>query len=157
PDQQKEHAMSFKSAIGVVGVCGVVAGMAGSAAAQPAKDATNLSVGIVVHEGVELLDFAGPGEVFGGTDYRVFTVGPTHAPIHTQGGPVTVTPEFSIADVPRVDILVIPGGNTPVLLNDPAMMEWIKKTATGSKITMSVCTGAFTLAKAGLLDGLKAT
>lgn len=144
-------------------VCiGLVSGLAlvfaTEAGAQlPGRKEGNLNVGIVVHEGVELLDFAGPGEVFGHTDYRVFTVAPNREAVHTNGGPCTVMPDYSISDAPHIDILVVPGGNTTVLLNDEAMMAWIKKTATESKLTMSVCTGAFTLAKSGLLDGKKAT
>lgn len=117
------------------------------------------NVAIVVHEGVELLDFAGPAEVFsmaGDDAFRVYTVAPTAGPVKSHSE-VTVNPEFTIEDCPRPDILVIPGGDTPVLTKDPRMMAWIKSAAGESEVTMTVCTGAFTLAENGLLDGLTAT
>jgi putative intracellular protease/amidase len=116
-------------------------------------------VAILVHDGVELLDFAGPGEVFaaaGNGAFDVFTVGPTHATVTSQGF-VKITPDFAIDDSPRPDIIVIPGGRTRVLYDDPKVMAWIKARAATAELTMSVCNGAITLAKTGLLDGQKAT
>jgi transcriptional regulator GlxA family with amidase domain len=122
-------------------------------------------VAILVHEGVELLDFAGPAEVFssatvsGRRAFQVFTVAPSRTgtgQVRTQNA-VTVVPDYSIADCPAPDILVIPGGNTLVLLDDPATMSWIGERARSCEITLTVCTGAFTLARLGLLDGQSAT
>jgi putative intracellular protease/amidase len=124
-----------------------------------ARGAESRNVAILVHQGVELLDFAGPGEVFtaaGSGAFNVFTVGPTLDPIFSQGF-VKITPEYSIDTSPRPDIIVIPGGSTAVLYNDPKVMAWIKDRARTAELTMSVCNGAITLAKTGLLDGLKAT
>ncbi|HEY1584680.1 MAG TPA: DJ-1/PfpI family protein [Polyangia bacterium] len=118
------------------------------------------NVAIIVHEGVELLDFAGPGEVFSsagnGAAFRVFTVGPTLAAVVSQGF-VRITPDYSIANSPKPDILVIPGGRTTMLYNDPKMMAWLRDRVGAAEVTMSVCTGAIALARAGLLDGLHAT
>lgn len=117
------------------------------------------NVAILVHQGVELLDFAGPGEVFasaGQGAFRVFTVGPTKETIVSQGF-VKITPDYSIEDSPKPAIIVIPGGRTAVLFNNPRVINWIKSNSAGSEVTMSVCNGAITLAKTGLLDGLKAT
>jgi transcriptional regulator GlxA family with amidase domain len=129
-----------------------------SKADEQTKDRRN--VAIVVHDGVELLDLAGPGEVFsaanGGRAFRVFTVSETDKPIKSQRF-LTVTPEFTIANCPKPDIIVIPGGATGVLLRSPAVMKWIRERAPETEVMFSVCTGAFVLADAGLLDGLEAT
>jgi transcriptional regulator GlxA family with amidase domain len=116
------------------------------------------TVAVLLFEGVELLDFAGPAEVFivadHGKAFRVITVAESAKPLKTMGG-VTVTPDFSYADAPRADIVVIPGGNTKAVGKDGR--EWLKKAARDAEIVMSVCFGAFLLADAGMLDGIEAT
>lgn len=120
------------------------------------------NVAIMIWNGVELLDFAGPGEVFaaaraaGGPGYNVFTVGITKDPILSQGF-VRVTPQYSIDDSPPPDILVLPGGGVNAPMNDAKAMEWIRRVSNEADIVMSVCTGAFIVAKLGLLNGLEAT
>lgn len=118
------------------------------------------TVAVMVFDGVELLDFAGPGEVFAAADhgraFEVFTVGPSKEPVTSQGF-VRVTPAHSVADAPRPDVLVIPGGDVRSLLSSPETMAWIEKVAEEAEVVMSVCNGAFVLARAGLLDGLEAT
>src|SRR5688572_12366823 len=151
----KEGPMSSKSKlrcfVGVLSACVVaISGAAGEPERRPELGeepgaAAKVNVGVVIHEGVELLDFAGPGEVFKQAGFRVFTVAPGREPI-TSMDFVKIVPEFAITDAPRIDILVIPGGNTNVLLNDSAVIEWIKKTSPETKLTLTVCTGAFALA-----------
>ena len=117
------------------------------------------NVAIVLYQDVELLDFAGPGEVFatsGHNAFNVFTVGPSLEPIVSQGF-VKIAPDYSIDNSPKPDIIVIPGGRSSMLYENPKMMTWIKERSRTAELTMSVCTGAIALAKAGLLDGLKAT
>jgi transcriptional regulator GlxA family with amidase domain len=132
---------------------GLVFLLGGSAAsAGPPRN-----VAIVIHDGVELLDFAGPGEVFASTGaFRVYTVAPTRDPVVSQGF-VRIVPDYSLDDCPKPDIVVVPGGTTEVLLGNPRFMAWLKKMAAEDSLTMSVCSGALALARAGLLDGLRAT
>lgn len=128
----------------------------------PDKKDHRKNVAILVYEGVELLDFAGPGEVFsvvrngGGDEYRVYTVAETKNPIVSQGF-LTIVPEFSLSEAPQPYILIIPGGRATMLLKSEAVIAWIKQVAARAKVTTSVCNGALALARAGLLDGLEAT
>src|ERR1051325_8673935 len=115
---------------------------------RPAHQPRN--VAILVHEQVELLDFAGPAEVFanasleGRRAFRVYTVAPAAGPTKTQQS-VTVLPQYTIENCPAPDILIIPGGNTTRLTENAAVMKWIRDITQKTEITMTVCTGAFTL------------
>lgn len=124
-----------------------------------ARAAEPRNVAILVYPGVELLDFAGPGEVFsaaGNGAFNVFTVGPSADPVVSQGF-VKIVPDYSIDNSPKIDIIVIPGGHAASVYENPKMMAWLKERARTAELTMSVCNGAIALAKTGLLDGLKAT
>jgi putative intracellular protease/amidase len=134
-------------------------------AGEPARPYTR-NVAIVLYEGVELLDFAGPGEVFqaagGFASYRdqpgfkVYTVAMTPKPVTSQRF-LKVTPDYSLDDAPRPDIIVIPGGNSTNLIQDEKFMAWAAKATHDAELTLTVCTGAFVPAKLGLLDGATAT
>ena len=115
-----------------------------------------VSVCFYVQDGIDLLDFAGPMEVFSTAGFKVFTVSKTKNNIHTQNS-LSVTPEYSLQDAPAADILVISGGNISPTLNDPEVIKWIQARQKTSQYTLSVCTGAFILGKANILDGLSAT
>lgn len=122
-----------------------------------AATATELNVAIFIHEGVELLDFAGPGEVFASAPgFNVYTVAATQGDIVSQGF-VKITPEFSIMNCPKPDIIVLPGGATNIPMQNQEVIAWIAKSVPETVITMSVCTGAGLLSKAGLLDGKTVT
>jgi putative intracellular protease/amidase/YHS domain-containing protein len=118
------------------------------------------NVALFVFDGMELLDFAGPAEVFTGAGrgraFQVYTVAATREPITSQGL-VTMTPRYTFADCPRPDILVVPGGNVRTAAKDKRVLDWLRQASPKSEVTLSVCTGAFVLANAGLLDGKEAT
>jgi putative intracellular protease/amidase/YHS domain-containing protein len=118
------------------------------------------NVAILIFDGMELLDFAGPAEVFTGTGrgptFKVYTVGVTREPITSQRL-VTMTPQHTLADCPRPDIIVVPGGDTRAVAKDQRVLEWLKESTKQAEIVLSVCTGAFVLANAGMLDGKEAT
>lgn len=133
---------------------------------------TKWKVGILVFDGVEILDFAGPFEVFSrirtvpgiesrrsddSAPFHVFTVAKHEGPVTATGG-LKVTPDHSFQDGPPIDILVVPGGfGTRPLLEDEETIEWIRNVAGSARQTTSVCTGALLLARAGLLEGRRAT
>lgn len=133
----------------------------------PPKHGT-IKVAFVMSEGATMIDFAGPWEVFDnvmldgyGDDmdasmpFELYTVGPSTAPIHTSGSHhpgMIVTPDYSFADAPTPDIVVIGAQR-----GGPGLSEWLQKVHGQDRIIMSVCTGAFKVAKAGLLDGLSST
>ncbi len=130
------------------------------------------NVGIFVFDGVEVLDFAGPFEVFSRTrltpgvesrrseetaPFHVFTVA-SHANEVVATGGLRVIPHFDFATTPRIDILVVPGGfGTRPLLENAAALDWIRQTASKAQRVTSVCTGALLLARTGLLSGRRAT
>lgn len=113
---------------------------------------------------VEVLDFAGPFEVFAVTDelaehqlFRVVTVAQEKRAIRARNG-LSVNPDHSFADCPQPDILIVPGGfGTRALLKSQPVLDWIKSVNATAQIVASVCTGSLVLGAAGLLDGLKAT
>ncbi len=130
------------------------------------------NVGILIFDEVEVLDFAGPFEVFSrtrlapgpesrrsedGAPFHVFTVARQAAPITATGG-LVVHPRHSFADAPPIDLLVVPGGfGTRGLLKDAETLDWIQRTAARARQVTSVCTGSLLLAQAGLLRGKRAT
>ncbi len=121
------------------------------------SSAKPLSVGIFIYEGVEILDFSGPAEVFASTDgFKPFLFALTEQPVTSQGF-IKVTPQFSIDNCPPTDILVFPGGATNTLLGEKNLIDWIKARARSSQFMMSVCTGAALLSEAGLLEGKEVT
>lgn len=120
-------------------------------------------VGILVFEGVEILDFAGPFEVFasarihGDSCFDVSTIGLTTDSIGAYGG-LSVLPKMSIAERPTFDLLIIPGGyGIDQLLGNTELGSWLDFYKNSGTRIASVCTGAFLLAAWGYLDGLEIT
>jgi putative intracellular protease/amidase len=113
-------------------------------------------VGILLFNGVEIIDYTGPWEMFGSADFEVYTIAADTRPRTTAMG-MTVVPKYSFADAPLPDVLVVPGGGVKATCDDAATLEWLRKASAHSEHTLSVCNGSFILASAGLLDGLNAT
>jgi transcriptional regulator GlxA family with amidase domain len=122
------------------------------------------NVAILLFDEVEVLDFAGPFEVFAVTDslrdravFSVSTVSSRGAEVRARNG-LRVVPDHSFASCPQPHVLIVPGGyGTRPLIGDEVTISWIRERSGAAEATMSVCTGALLLGKAGLLDGIRAT
>ena len=122
------------------------------------------NIAILLFEDVEVLDFAGPFEVFSVTSeineehpFNVYTVAEKMGKIRARNG-LSVNPDFTLKDCPNPDIIIIPGGQgTRAEMKNPAVIAWVTELAEMVEYVLSVCTGALILGKAGLLDGLTAT
>jgi len=116
------------------------------------KDAAakELQVGILIFDGVQIIDYTAPYEVFGQAGYLVFTVAATPDPITTGMGR-KVTPTYDFAHAPAADVIVLPGGNVQV--SNARIIDWIRERSPQSKVVLSVCNGAFWLAKATTTSG----
>lgn len=131
-----------------------------------------INVGIFIFDEVEVLDFAGPFEVFSRTrllkgaesrrsndsaPFNPFTVSIDTKPLIATGG-LKIIADYTFNNFPKIDILIVPGGyGTRTLLNNEILLKWIKAVSDKANITASVCTGSLLLAKAGLLEGKRAT
>lgn len=133
-----------------------------SAKANPLKAPTqgSIPVAFVISDGAVIIDFCGPWEVFrdvtvpGQNDhpFRLYTVSDKTAPIQAGGG-MKIVPDYTFANAPAPKVIVIPAQSEP----SKAMLDWIRNSSKNTDVTMSVCTGAFVLAKTGLLSGKSAT
>ena len=120
----------------------------------------SLPVAFLISDGAQVIDFAGPWEVFqdvmvpgrAGRPFRLYTVSESTAPIHTSGG-MKIVPDYTFENAPVPKVIVIPAQSKP----SEATLEWIRKSTKTADVTMSVCTGAFVLARTGLLSGKPAT
>ncbi|MEO2026002.1 MAG: GNAT family N-acetyltransferase [Fuerstiella sp.] len=138
----------------------------GSSVESSQNQATSRTAGnvaILLFDDVEVLDFCGPFEVFSVagnlTDppsLNVFTVA-ENSSIRARNG-LTVIPDYTLSNCPRVDVLLVPGGiGSRKEVNNKPLIDWIRTTSKTAGLVLSVCTGALLLGKAGLLDGLGAT
>lgn len=126
-----------------------------------------LTVGMYLFDDVEVLDFAGPFEVFStasrvavlrgeAAPFRVVLIGRHAGAVRARGG-LRVEVDTTLEAPLELDVLLVPGGVVTAELNDQKLIDWIARTAPRTQLTASVCTGAFLLAAAGLLDGRHAT
>jgi transcriptional regulator GlxA family with amidase domain len=117
-----------------------------------------LNVGIYLYDNAEVLDFAGPFEIFSTANrlvaepvFNVFLVGETGATINARGG-FQVNPAHGFANHPPIDVLIVVGGVHTQELLKPNVINWVAVSASQAKLIASVCTGAFLLAKAGVIQ-----
>ncbi|MRW87011.1 hypothetical protein GJ698_23360 [Pseudoduganella sp. FT26W] len=127
-------------------------------------NAATIKVAFVINEGANVMDIAGSWEVFQDTmldddketmPFELYTVAPSKTPLHTTGSGrpgMTITPDYGFSDAPAPDIVVV-GAQS----GGPELREWLKRQHADGKTVLSVCTGAFQLARAGLLNGKSAT
>lgn len=121
-------------------------------------------VGIFLFNDIELMDFAGPFEVFSVTSelnnnelFNTFTISQDGLPVRSVNG-LKVQPDYHFNNHPDLDILIIPGGiGTKTEMVKEEVLDWVKKQYQYSKITFSVCSGARILGKLGILDGITST
>lgn len=123
-------------------------------------------VALYLFDEVEVLDFAGPFEVLstasrverkrtGYEPFEVLTVA-REPRVRARGG-LAVAATHGLTDHPPADVLLVPGGDVTAELERPEAVEWIRRNAPSARLVASICTGAFLLARAGLLDGLRVT
>ena len=133
-----------------------VASAGGSKLTPP--DSGPIRVAVAISEGVTVIDFAGPWEVFqdtatpgGDSAFALCTVSESTAPVTGSAG-LKLVPDYTFATVPAPRVIVVPAQR-----GSDALRAWLRKASASADLTMSVCTGAFQLAKAGLLSGKSAT
>ena len=165
---QKSAILGLAAGAGSIGGCGkataqVTAARSSVSAPSPltAPPAGMLPVALVLGKDAEVLDFAGPLEVFAGAStkdgkqlFAPYMVAESKVPI-TVGGGMKVLPDHDFKSAPQPKLIVIPAMNFSE--KDTEMFDWIRTGSKGTDVTMSVCNGAFVLAKTGLLDGKSAT
>ena len=121
---------------------------------EAALNVKRMKVLFYLQDGVEVLDFAGPLEVFSYAGFDIAIVSKMKDTIKSQGI-LKIIPDYSITDAPQADIIAFFGGNAGHAADDPAVIQWLKSTSPA--YYFSVCTGAFILGKAGILDHLTVT
>ena len=117
------------------------------------------TIGVVLFEGFELLDVFGPLEMFGlaAEHFEIRLISQTGGMVASRQGPKSVCDD-SFQSAPAIDVLLVPGGiGTRGEVNNPVLLDWLKERSEQAELVASVCTGSALLAKAGVLDGLRAT
>jgi transcriptional regulator GlxA family with amidase domain len=122
---------------------------------------SGLQIGIVLYPDAEELDWAGPYEVFTmaamGQDISVVTIAEAEGPVKCAKG-LRVLPDHTFASAPSLDLVLVPGGQgSRVEMDNPVMIDWLRKAAEPCSWVTSVCTGAILLCRAGLASGCNLT
>jgi len=164
----RREFLQRSAALGALAAIPTISTMALSAADSPAAGPAPLKppaqgsipVAFLLSEGAVVIDFCGPWEVFqdvavrGRMDnpFQLYTVAETLNPFRASAG-LKIVPDYTLATAPPPKVIVIPAQSEP----SKATLEWVRKATRTTDVTMSVCTGAFLLAKTGLLAGKSAT
>ena len=154
----KHSKLSLSLAIVAIAVLAITA--CAQTPAKSSKPPRNLA--ILIFDGVQIIDYTGPYETFGhtysndGQAFNIYTVSEKTNAITTSMG-MSVNPKFSFENAPKPDVLLVPGGDVRAQVDSPTVLKWVQDMSKNAEIVMSVCNGAFILAKAGLLDGMEAT
>jgi transcriptional regulator GlxA family with amidase domain len=120
------------------------------------------TTGLLIFDDAEELDFVGPWEVFTMVrhilpDQRVITIAPTHEPIRAAKG-MRIIPDHSFADAPDLDVVLVPGGiGTRREVDNPVLIDWLRKAGAHCTWVTSVCTGSLLLHEAGFTKGRRIT
>jgi len=131
------------------------------------KEKKKINIAFLIYDQVEAMDLNGPIDVFTKANvmdpsYHLYTVSASSKNlVSSEGGTVMMQSTYDFKNAPQADILIIPGAAPEVIINtannQPELFKWIINQNKNTKLTMSVCTGALLLSKAGILDGKKAT
>ena len=117
------------------------------------------TIGVVLFEAFELLDVFGPLEMFGlaAEHFEIRLISETGGVVASRQGPKSVIDD-QLSDAPALDVLFVPGGTgTRREVDNPVLLDWLKERSWQAELVISVCTGSALLAKAGVLDGVRAT
>jgi hypothetical protein len=150
------HDKEVFHAPGTCPSCGMQLVLKGSPASMPMSYPTaRQRVAILIFDGVQIIDYTGPYEVFGQAGFEVVTVAAKPDMIQTSMG-MKVMPHYDLAHAPKADVVVVPGGDgVAQAQQDPQVIKWIQDSAKDAQHVLSVCNGAYILARTGLLDGTK--
>jgi transcriptional regulator GlxA family with amidase domain len=141
------------------------AGVLAFAAASPlrAADDKPIPVAVLIDKDATVIDFTGPWEVFqdagvaGNAGFELFTVAPQRTPLRVSAG-LQIVPDYTLDNAPPAKVIVIPAQSGSLRPAErPLKEDWLKARFPETEIIMSVCTGAYLLARTGLLDGMSAT
>ncbi|HZL99568.1 MAG TPA: DJ-1/PfpI family protein [Planctomycetota bacterium] len=161
----RDEPMTIVAPAAVVGSSSPSPAPAADPLPAPAREPALKRLGILVFPGVQVIDFTGPYEVLSAVHFRgdkvfdVITVGLTADELRTSPGfeGLRLRPDATIDDSPPLDVLLIPGGEIGAVEDDARAMAWIAKAVEQAECVMSVCNGAFILAKGGHLRNQRAT
>lgn len=123
---------------------------------EPANDEPETRVAILMFDGVQIIDFAAPYEVFGQAGFEVYTVSKDGKAV-TTAMDLGVNVDHDFDSAPPADIVLVPGGNVHDAMEDEATLAWIRTRTQPAEHVLSICTGSYILANTGLLDGKQAT
>jgi len=123
-----------------------------------------MNIAIYIYDDAEVLDFSGPFEVFSTAArlqpdtalFDVFLVAESEEPVIARNG-YSVNPAFNFENHPPIDVLIVAGGVHMDEMKKPQVIDWVSNNSARADLVASVCTGAFILAEAGLLNGLSVT